>query len=66
MKKCIYCNSTQVARFRLDSDWATGAGDFYPVNDDSEYTEEQLTDFHKSWRPDIECLYCLSCSQVFE
>ncbi|AFA44727.1 hypothetical protein DIDNDMLP_00366 [Klebsiella phage KP13-7] len=66
MKKCSCCGSTQIARFRLDSDWAVGCGDFYPVNDDSEYTEEQLKDFDNSWRPDFEFLYCLNCNSVQE
>lgn len=66
MNKCPYCNSTQLARFRLDSDWATGSGDFFPINDDSEYTEEQHKDFDKSWRPDIECIYCLNCERIHD
>lgn len=66
MIKCPICESTQIARYRLDSDWATGAGDFFPVNPDSEYTEEQHKDFDRSERPDFEFNYCLQCRNHFE
>lgn len=63
---CPNCDSTQIAKFRLDSDWATGAGDFWPINNDSEYTKEQLEDFDKSHRPDVEVLICLNCTTYFD
>lgn len=48
---CKNCNGQQVYHFRLDSDWASGAGDFTALNKGLPEVD----------RPDIECDVCMTC-----
>ena len=41
MTVCPKCKSTTVFLLRFDSDWCCGLGDYYPVNDRTEYTEKE-------------------------
>lgn len=41
MCKCPNCGSRKVFRLRIDSDWGYGVGDYEPMNDRSEYTDEE-------------------------
>ena len=65
MITCPKCGSTKVFRFRMDSDWAYGIGNYEPVNGRTEYTD-------KEWgmgacdRPDIEVFHCRHCDTVWE
>ena len=65
MTKCPQCGSTKVFRYRLDSDWAHGIGDYYPVNDRAEYTSREW-DMNASDAPDIEIYHCLYCDHLWE
>lgn len=63
--KCPYCGSHKLFKFQLDSDWASGAGDYNPVNDDKYYTEEELN-YDSFDRPDIEVYHCADCNHLFQ
>ena len=65
--KCPFCDSKRLFRLRLDSDWASGAGDYYPLpsNDKSLYTKEEL-EYDSFNRPDIDVYHCLDCDRIFE
>lgn len=63
--KCPYCGSHKIFQFRLDSDWATGCGDYNSVNDDKYYTEEELN-YDSFDRPDIEVYQCGDCGHLFD
>jgi len=65
--KCPFCDSKRLFRLRLDSDWASGVGDYYPLpsNDESLYTEEELK-YDSFDRPDINVYHCLDCDRIFE
>jgi hypothetical protein len=72
--KCPKCESHKIFRLRIDSDWAYGQGDYYPVNIDISkndsnfngfYTEEELK-YNAKNRPDIELYHCLNCNSLFE
>ena len=62
--KCPYCGSKKIFKFRLDSDWATGSGDYGPVNEDQYYTKEELQ-YDSFDRPDIEIYHCGDCGEFF-
>ena len=49
----------------MDSDWASGAGDYNAVNDDKYYTKEELN-YDSFDRPDIEVYHCADCNHLFE
>ena len=63
--KCPYCGSHKLFKFRLDSDWASGAGDYNAVNDDKYYTKEELN-YDSFDRPDIEVYHCADCNHLFD
>lgn len=63
--KCPCCGRKKIFKFRLDSDWATGAGDYSPVNDDKYYTSEELN-FDSFDKPDIDIYHCRDCNTLFE
>lgn len=65
MIKCPHCESTAVFRLRIDSDWETGLGEYYPVNPCSEYTGAQLK-LDATDRPDIEVYHCRQCNHIWE
>lgn len=58
---CPYCGSKRIFHFRLDSDWGSGIGDYYPVNEQSEYVDDDVD----AERPDIEILHCRNCGGVW-
>lgn len=62
---CPKCGGTKVFRFRLDSDWAYGSGDYEPVNEREEYTVEEWN-MDSCDRPDIEVFHCRQCHLVWE
>lgn len=57
--------SNKVFRLRIDSDWNSGMGDYYPVNSRSEYTENEWN-MDASDRPDISVYHCRSCDHMWE
>lgn len=65
MVQCPDCGSTKVFRLRIDSDWSYGAGDYEPVNERSEYTEEEWN-MDACDRPDIELFHCRDCHRMWE
>lgn len=68
---CPKCGSNRIFKFRLDSDWASEAGDYEPVNIYDEdknkdiYTKEEMK-YDSFDRPDIEIFHCLNCQHLFE
>ncbi len=64
--KCPKCSSLRVAAFRLDADWAYGAGNWNPANDLSVYTEDDKRRFEDNDRLDVECFYCCECYSAFD
>lgn len=62
---CPYCSGKRIMCLRIDSDWGSGVGDYYPVNDEDIYTEEDL-ELDSYSRPDIELLHCLECEHMWE
>ena len=62
---CPKCNSKRIFKFRLDSDWASGAGDYLPVNSEEYYTTQEIK-FDSFDRPDIDIYHCLDCGALFE
>lgn len=65
MKTCPKCGSTHIFKYRLDSDWFEGAGDYEMVNPESEYTpEEQKMDAFE--RPDLSLFHCRSCDAIWK
>jgi len=62
---CPKCGSTKIFKFRLDSDWCAGAGDYTPENDKSEYTAEEWT-MDALDRPDIDIFHCRNCDFIWE
>ena len=65
MVTCPDCGSAKVFMFRLDSDWFYGGGDYWPVNDKSEYTDEEWN-MDACDRPDIELYHCRKCRKLWE
>jgi hypothetical protein len=66
MQLCPNCKSTRIGRFRLDSDWGGGSGDWSAKNrKDAGYTEQDIKSFEDNDRPDIECCVCCVCSTCF-
>jgi len=65
MKICEKCGSKKLFSLRIDSDWSYGTGDYYPVNEDKYYTEEELQ-YEAIGRPDINIYHCLDCDALFE
>lgn len=63
--KCPICQSKKIFKFRLDSDWASGSGDYSTVNSNENYTDEELK-YDSFDRPDIEVYHCGNCGFVFE
>lgn len=63
--RCPYCNSARIFSLRIDSDWGSGIGNYYPKNDESEYTENDLK-LDSYERPDINLYHCLKCDRMFE
>lgn len=61
---CPKCKSKKIFKFRMDSDWASGSGDYCYVNEKSNYTQEELK-FDSFDRPDIEVFHCLDCNKLF-
>lgn len=62
--KCPFCGSYKMFRFCLDSDWGGGSGDYWAVNPDEYYTEEEL-EMDAFNRPDIELYHCRDCWRIF-
>lgn len=63
--KCPYCKSTRIFYLRIDSDWGSGIGSYYPENDESEYTQDDLK-LDSFDRPDIDLYHCRECDRMFE
>lgn len=61
---CPNCNSTNIFLLRIDSDWCSGLGDYYPINDRTEYTKKEWN-MDASDRPDIEVYHCRSCGHMW-
>ena len=70
-EECPKCGNNKIFHFRLDSDWASGAGDYDAVNVNGEdggkniYTKEEL-EYDSYDRPDIDIFYCRACGHLFE
>lgn len=62
--RCPECRSTRVFMLRIDSDWETGLGEYYPVNYKDEYTAEELN-MDACDRPDIEVFHCRECGHIW-
>lgn len=68
---CKKCGSKHIFKFRLDSDWGYGSGDYNPVNvsygekHSDIYIDEELK-YDACDRPDIEIFYCADCHSLFE
>ena len=62
---CPNCNSRKIFNLRIDSDWFYGGGDYTPVNDKEDYTEEEWN-FDASERPDIDLYHCRKCGLLWE
>ena len=63
--KCPYCKSTRIFNLRIDSDWGSGVGNYFPANDETEYTKKDL-ELDSYDRPDIDLYHCLNCYRFFE
>lgn len=63
--RCPYCNSARVFELRIDSDWGSGIGNYYPANDENNYTMDDLK-LDSYDRPDIDIYHCLSCGHIWE
>lgn len=63
--KCPYCNSKRVFKFRLDSDWATGSGNYEPATEETNFTKEELN-YDSFDRPSVDVYHCLDCGRIFE
>ena len=63
--RCPNCNSAKIFLFRLDNDWAYGAGDFTTLNEDEHYTEDELN-YDSTDRPDINMHYCNKCFNTWK
>lgn len=61
---CPKCKSKRIFKFRMDSDWASGSGDYSYVNEENNYTEEEL-EYDSFDRPDVEVFRCLDCGKLF-
>lgn len=57
---CPKCGSKKIFRFRLDSDWASGAGCYNMVNDKSEYSVDEQQ-YDASYRLDLVVFQCREC-----
>lgn len=62
---CPICGSKKVFKFRLDSDWGSGSGDYSTVNGNEHYTEEEL-EYDGFDRPDIVVYHCGDCDHLFD
>ncbi len=62
---CQKCGSSKVFRFRLDSDWAYGMGDYSPANERAHYTDKEW-DMDACNRPDIDVFHCRQCDAIWE
>ena len=63
--RCPHCNSARVFNLRIDCDWGGLIGDYNPVNNDDEYTEEDLK-MDNYDRPDVNVYHCLQCDYMWE
>lgn len=63
--KCPKCGSAKVFRLSIDYDLCYGAGQYVPVNDKSEYTDEEWR-MSAEDRPDIDLFHCRSCDHLWE
>lgn len=63
--RCPYCGSKKIFKFRMDSDWASGAGDYNAINDSKYYTKEEF-EYDSFDRPDVEIFHCGECNHFFE
>lgn len=65
IERCPRCNSSRIFELRIDNDWGAGNGSYYPINDDEEYTEDDLK-LDSYDRPDIDLYHCLKCGYMWE
>ena len=65
--KCPRCNSKRIFELRIDSDWGSGIGNYYPANEDEDsvYTKKDLQ-LDSYDRPDIDLYHCLNCGHIWE
>ena len=63
--RCPQCESKKIFYLRIDSDWAAGVGEYHPINDRSEYTDEEWVKTALD-RPDIELFHCPKCCLLFQ
>lgn len=63
--RCPSCSSSRIFELRIDSDWGSGNGKYCPVNDDNEYSKEDL-ELDSYDRPDIDLFHCLQCGHMWE
>lgn len=59
------CGSEEIVKFRLDSDWASDAGDMSLVNDPEVYSEDTIQRVEDGRRLDVKCFICFSCGNCF-
>ena len=64
MNECPNCKSKRIGYLRIDSDWGSG-GDWSKVNEDCDYTQDDLDSFESNERPDVECYICIVCGTTF-
>ncbi len=62
---CPKCGNLKVFRFRLDSDWAYGMGDYSPANDRAHYSDKERN-MGACDRPDIDVFHCRQCGAIGE
>ena len=63
--QCPYCKSKRIFKFRLNSDWAMGAGNYEPATEETNFTKEEL-DYDSFDRPSINVYHCLDFGRIFE
>ena len=65
VKRCPKCDSSRIFSLRIDCDWGGPIGNYYPVNDPAEYTQEDLM-LDCFDRPDVWVYHCLNCDHMWE
>lgn len=63
--KCPKCQSKKIFHLRIDSDWGAGIGNYTPINDKKEYTEDELK-YDSFDRPDLDLFHCLNCDYIWD
>lgn len=60
--RCPFCGSKRVFALRIDSDWGSGIGDYYPVNPINNYDDSDID----AERDDISVYHCRKCGRYWD